>query len=158
MSLLLLVESQRMFIHKLKKQVQEYFVGFLLLLLLNWDNAPSHPQNSQERDIWKTLWTWEQELKPRICHFRFLLEIFWVLSSCVSLSLSRGHLRIKSCPYHFPWLWCMSQWDDPLSQARSPYSVCSRQKEDSPPLSSWHLPPTSAPLALAMGHSNWKEY
>lgn len=102
MSLLLLVESQRMFIHKLKKQVQEYFVGFLLLLLLNWDNAPSHPRNSQERDIWKTLWTWEQELKPRICHFRFLLEIFWVLSSCVSLSLSRGHLRIKSRPYHFP--------------------------------------------------------
>lgn len=33
MSLLLLVASQRMFIHKLKKQVKEYFVGFVVLLI-----------------------------------------------------------------------------------------------------------------------------
>lgn len=99
MLLLLLVESQRMFIHKLKKQLKGYYVGFLLLWLLNWD-TPSG-RNSQERDIWKNPWTWEQALTPRVCHFRFLLEIFRVLSSCVSLSLSRGHLRIKIIPGSF---------------------------------------------------------
>lgn len=92
---------------------------------------------------------WEQEVNPRICYVGFLLETFWVFFSCVSLSLSRGHLRINSYPYHFQVI----MMHEP---ERWPAFPGSRKKEDSSPLSAGHSPP-SVPLALAMGHSNWKD-
>lgn len=48
MPLLLLVESQGMFTHKLKKQLKEYYVGFLLSLLLFIVVELGHP-------LWKEL-------------------------------------------------------------------------------------------------------
>lgn len=50
MSLSLPVESQRVSIHKLRKQIKEYFVGFLLLLL-NWDTPFGRNSQERERDL-----------------------------------------------------------------------------------------------------------
>lgn len=98
------VKSQRMFLCKLEKQVKEHFVRVCCCLaLVEWDPLPLLTHTLlKERDIWKELWVWGQEGKPRICHFRLWLEVFQAPSCYVSLSLSRGHLRMKSCPYHFP--------------------------------------------------------
>lgn len=152
-----------MFLCKLEKQVEEHFVGFVVVLLLL--NGTPSPGWHTQRDIWKKLWAWGQEGEPRICHFRLWLEGFQVPSCSMPLSLSRGHLRMKSCLYHFPVIMMHepTRWlAFPGKVSPSPPRMLQGKGGFASP-SSWHFPslgsfpPLYEPRALAIGHSNGKQ-
>ena len=98
MSLLSLLEPQRMLVWKLVEQVEKYFGS-------SWWNSDLLFQKKLSRDrLLKNVNEFEK-LSPYLLFYIFVGDLpgsQTKFSSCpVSLSLSRGHLRIKLYPYRF---------------------------------------------------------